>query len=105
MKARPLRVGTFKTDPRHAEAVVRVQDWTRKRFSLPESAAVMVTELVCTRPACPPLETMVAFWLEGDARRHFRVFKPTTNIVAGDLPPAWLRDALCAESDDELGCC
>jgi len=105
MKAGPLRIGTFKDEPRHAEAVARVQDWTRKRFSLPESAAVMVTELVCKRSGCPPLETVVAFWPEDDARRHFRVFKPTTNVMADDLPPAWLKDVLCAESDDEIDCC
>ena len=105
MKAGALRIGAFKTEPRHAEAVDRVQGWTRERFSLPENATVMVTELVCTRPGCPPLETVVAFWLADDERRHFKVFKPTADVVAGDLPPAWLKDVLCAELDDELDCC
>jgi nitrate reductase delta subunit len=105
VKAGPLRVGAFKTAPGHEQAVARVQGWTRERFDLPQEAAVMVTELVCTRPGCPPLETVVAFWLADDQRRHFKVFKPTGDVRADDLPPAWLKDFLCAEPDDEFDCC
>ncbi len=105
MKVGPLRVGAYKTEPGHADAVQRVQAWTRDRFSLAEHATVLVSELVCTRPGCPPLETVVAFWTQDDERRHFRVFKPVAEVAANDLPPAWLMDALCAEADDELACC
>jgi nitrate reductase delta subunit len=105
VKAGPLRVGAFKSAPGHDRAVACVQDWTRERFSLPDGASVMVTELECRRPCCPPVETVVAFWLDGDQRRHFRVLKPTAEIVAGDLPPAWLKDFLCAEQDDQIDCC
>jgi len=64
-----------------------------------------VTELACTVPGCPPLETVIAFWLEDAQRRHFKVFKPLEDVVLDDLPPAWLRDALCAEQEDALTCC
>jgi nitrate reductase delta subunit len=105
MKAGPLRIGAFKTEPVHLDAVARVQDWTRSRFVLGEAAAVLVSELECRRPGCPPLETVVAFWTEDDQRRHFKVFKPVAEVVESDLPPLWLKDALCAEPDDEFACC
>jgi len=105
VKVGPLRVGTFKVDPAHEQAVARVQAWTRTRFSLDEGAAVLATELVCKRPECPPLETVVAFWVQQDQRRHFKVFKPLAEVAQDDLPPAWLMDALCAEPDDGDGCC
>jgi hypothetical protein len=105
MTAGPLRIGAFKIDPGHAVAVARVQAWTRGRFALEEHATVMVSELECRRPGCPPLETVVAFWVADDERRHFKVFKPLAEVVLADLPPAWLRDALCAEPDDEFACC
>jgi hypothetical protein len=104
MAAGPIRIGAFKTAPGSDEAVARVQDWTRERFALPEHATVMVIELVCRRPDCPPLETVVAFW-EEEQRRHFKVFKPIAEVVPGDLPPAWLKDALCAEPADDFVCC
>jgi nitrate reductase delta subunit len=105
VKAGPLRIGAFKTGPRLRDAAERVQAWTRARFSLDEDAAVLVTELECTRPGCPPLETIVTFWVEDGARRHFKVFKPVAEVAADDLPPAWLMDALCAEPGDEYECC
>jgi hypothetical protein len=104
MAAGPIRIGAFNTTPGCDEAVARVQDWTRERFALPERATVMVIELACRRPDCPPLETVVAFWDE-EQRRHFKVLKPVAEVVPGDLPPAWLKDALCAEPADDFACC
>lgn len=107
MKPGPLRVGAFKVDPDHERSVARVQAWTRERFALGAQETVMVSELECRRPGCPPLETVIAFWVgEGDeGRRHFKVFKPLAEVVLDDLPPAWLKDALCAEPDDAFACC
>jgi hypothetical protein len=103
--AGPLRIGAFKTGPGHDAAVGRVQAWTRERYDLPEHTVVMVTELVCRRPGCPPLETVVAFWEGDDQRRHFKVFKPIAAVALDDLPPAWLKDALSAEPADDFACC
>ena len=105
MAAGPLRIGAFKTMPGHDQAVGRVQAWTRERYDLPERATVMVLELVCRRPGCPPLETVVAFWDADDQRRHFKVFKPIAEVVVDDLPPFWLKDVLCAEPADDFACC
>ena len=105
MRAGPLRIGAFKMAAGQDAAIERVQAWTRARFALEADATVMVSELACRRPGCPPLETVVAFWNDEGGRRHFRVFKPVTEVVLDDLPPAWLRDALCAEPDDEFACC
>jgi hypothetical protein len=105
VKAGPLRLGAFKTEPAHCDAAARVQAWTRTRFSLDAETTVLVTELECTRPGCPPLETVIAFWVNEAQRRHFRVFKPLADVAQHDLPPAWLMDALCAEPEDQDGCC
>jgi hypothetical protein len=53
------------------DALDRVKRWTRQRFDLPRDAPVFVSEVSCAVPGCPPLETVVAFWTEGDARHHF----------------------------------
>jgi hypothetical protein len=103
-KAGPLRIGAFKTDDVHRRAAERVQLWTRMRFSLPEDASVLVSELECKRPYCPPLETLVAFWTD-ESRYHFKVFKAAADVRFDDLPPAWLRDALFGTDDDGMGCC
>jgi hypothetical protein len=102
-KVKPLRIGTFSRD--NAQACMRVRALTRARFDLAGDAAVLVSELACTRPGCPPLETVVAFWTEGGTRHDFKLFKPVAEVVMDDLPPAWLEDALFASEATDTECC
>lgn len=95
----------FKKPPEHAAALERVREWTRARFDLGDNAAVMVAEIACAVPGCPPLETAIAFWTEGDRRHHFKVFKPVGDVVEADLPPRWMKDALLEIDGIECSCC
>jgi hypothetical protein len=95
-------LGFVKKSAAHKDALRRVKTWTRERFRLPADAAILVTELACAVPGCPPIETVVAFWTEADRRHHFKVFKPVAEVVEDDLPPSWMKDALVA--DEMLGC-
>ena len=76
---------SFHKRPEYLQALDRVKEWTRVRFKLPQDAAILVTEVACAMPGCPPLETVVAFWTDADTRHHFKVFKPLAEVVADDL--------------------
>ena len=52
-----------------------------------------------------PLETVIAFWTQTDTRHHFKVFKRLEEVVADDLPPTWMKNALIALDGDGLECC
>jgi hypothetical protein len=91
-------------NPEQAASRKRIRNWTRMRFALPEAATILVSELACTRPGCPPLATVVVFWTESEKRHLFRIFKEAGDVVLADLPPAWLKDALVGLSDGD-GCC
>ncbi len=82
-----LKLGSLKKSPQHLEAADRVKEWTRERFSLPEDAAILVTELTCTIQGCPPLETVVAFWSDHKTRHDFKIFKPIVGDRAGRPAP------------------
>ena len=97
--------GTFRGDEAKRLGLERVRAWTRERFSLPDDAALLVTELACGLPGCPPLETAVAFWSAPDRRHHFKVFKPAAQVTPDDLPYAWLRDAMRVPDDFSADCC
>jgi hypothetical protein len=86
----------------HRKALRRVKDWTRARFGLPDDATILVTEIACSVPGCPPVDTVVAFWTEGDRRHHFKVFKPAAEVTEEDLPPRWMKDRLI--EDEVFGC-
>jgi hypothetical protein len=85
-------------------ATERLKDWTRSRFRLGEEDEVMVAELACGLPGCPPLETVVAFWTGGDIRHQYKVFKSLSQVEEDDLPPSFLKPTLVTDEND-ISCC
>jgi hypothetical protein len=86
----------------NADAAARLKDWTRRRFSLMPECAILVAEVTCGLPGCPPIETVIAFW-PSDTRHSFKVFKALSEVVESDLPPSWTREALI--DDNSAYCC
>ncbi len=46
-----------KADP---AAVRRIREWTEAHLVASDDRRIMVTELACTEPGCPPVETVIA---------------------------------------------
>ncbi len=97
------RVGFARNSPAHAQALDRVRTWTRERFKLGDEVPIVVAEIACGLPGCPPLETVVAFWTADDRRHQFKLFKPVQEVARDDLPFAWLMDSLAASEISD--CC
>ena len=98
-------LGSLRKRPDQLLALERVRGWTRERFRLEPDDAILVTEIACAVPGCPPLETVVAFWTHGDRRHHFKVFKPAEQVLPDDLPYAWMKDGLAAADGMSCECC
>ena len=86
-----------KKSPEHPAALHRVREWVRARFALGE-AAILVAELACAVPGCPPIETVIAFW-SAERRHHFKLFKPVAKVALDDLPFAWMKSELIVPDD------
>jgi hypothetical protein len=93
----------IRKSPEHVAALDRVREWVRARFALGD-AAILVAEVACTVPGCPPIETVIAFWSD-ERRHHFKVFKPVAVVTDDDLPPKWLKPALAVSADFVCQCC
>src|SRR5258708_5741975 len=76
-------LGLAKKTPGRLQAVERIEEWTRERFSLPKEAAVSVAEVACSLPGWAPLETVVMFWI-GEQRSQFKLFKPVAEVIVDD---------------------
>jgi hypothetical protein len=87
-----------------AAAIDHVRDWARGRFALAPDETVMVSEITCAVPGCPPIETHVVFWT-ALGRHHFKVFKPVADVTDDDLPPAFMKNALIALEGADCDCC
>ncbi len=85
-------------------ALDRVRDWTKARFKLTDEETLMVSEIACAVPGCPPIETHVVFWTAA-GRNHFKIFKPVAEVVEDDLPPAFMKNALIAPDGMDCDCC
>ena len=93
-----------KRDEGHSRALERVRQWTRARFRLAEETTVLVSEVACGMPGCPPIETVIAFWADGNQRHHWKVFKPVAEVLEDDLPPWWMKPALIVPEGAEFDC-
>jgi nitrate reductase delta subunit len=97
-------LGFTTKSPDRAAAVGRLRGWTKARFALTGDETVMVSELACSVPGCPPIETHVVFWTAA-GRHHFKIFKPLADANEDDLPPAFMKDALVAPEGFDCDCC
>jgi len=63
----------------------RIKDWVRQAWALPDAATVLVTELQCTEPGCPPRETVIAVLDGSGANRLSRLHKSIAEVTAQDI--------------------
>ena len=104
MTHRVAMLGFTKKSSVQGAALDRIRDWTRARFALAADDTVMVSEIACTVPGCPPIETHIVFWTAA-GRHHFKVFKPLGELTEDDLPPAFMKNALIFAEGIECSCC
>src|SRR6266702_4231465 len=97
-------LGFIKKDRQNSALTERVRGWTRGRFKLADDETVMVSEIACRVPGCPPIETHVVFWTAA-GRHHFKIFKPLAQMSEDDLPPAFIKNALLAPEGFDCDCC
>ncbi len=79
-----LHDGMTKKDADRSAEQERVLAWTRERFKLDDEETIMVSQLPCSDPGCPPVETHVVFWTQA-GRQHFKIYKPLAEVAADDL--------------------
>jgi len=95
--------GPIQSDSSFLAAIEAVRSWTIQRFKLPPEAAVLVSELACTLPGCPPLETVVAFWTDDDRRHQFKLYKPVKELKYDDI--GWLIGSTDSHEGAGWDCC
>jgi hypothetical protein len=97
-------LGFIKKGSQNSAAADRMRGWTRERFTLAEDESIMVSEIACSVPGCPPIETHIVFW-SAAGRHHFKIFKPLAEVTEDDLPPSFMKNALVAPEGLDCDCC
>jgi hypothetical protein len=69
----------------------QIKQWAREALALPAETTLMVSELACSEPGCPPLETVIAV-LDADAPRHFKIHRAMSDVTRSDVATITLGD-------------
>ena len=75
-------------DEKRSAAIRALKAVARILFEAAEDDAVVVTELSCTEPGCPPIETVIALLRAGCDPRQVKVHKPAVDVTEDDLRAA-----------------
>ena len=78
----------IKSDP-HA----RVRGWARELWRLGEGDSVVVSELRCSEPGCPPLETVVLIAAEGRPTFQHKLRLGASDIRREDLQALYAKES------------
>ncbi len=74
-------------NPRPSAAATRQQleTFVRQQHSCQDSDHVLIQEMNCLEPGCPPKETVIAIFSDGKSPLQFRVHKALVDVTFEDL--------------------
>ena len=59
----------------------QIRYWMRQNFGFPKEAPIVIKEVPCVKPGCPPIETAIMAILKNEPPRLFKVQKPISEIT------------------------
>lgn len=62
----------------------RIKQWALELLAVDDDASILVTELACTEPGCPPLETVIAI-LSTRGNRQFKLHRGMAEVTREDV--------------------
>jgi len=89
-----------------AAVTAQVRRWVEEHIGPHEPVTVLVTELACHEPGCPPLETVIAL-LDGTGSKTWKIPCPAADLSAADVAAVLARaaDARLEPHAHRDGCC
>jgi G3E family GTPase len=59
----------------------QIRYWMRQNFGFAKDIPIVVKEVPCVKPACPPIETAIVAVLTNEPPRHFKIQRPINEIT------------------------
>ena len=76
----------FDSQPKYdSNRIAAIKGWAADVFRLQDSATVFVTELRCSEPGCPPLETVIAVLDTPGKPRQHKIPKAIADVTFADV--------------------
>jgi hypothetical protein len=61
--------------------IEQIRYWMRQNFGFSKEIPILVKEVPCVKPACPPIETAIMAMLKNEPPRHFKIQRPINEIT------------------------
>lgn len=72
---------------REVGASTRIKQWAAARLAPDTEQTIVVTELACSEPGCPPVETVIGLLRPGEQIQH-KIHKPIAEVTEADVADA-----------------
>ncbi len=59
----------------------RIKDWVRELLALGDDVTILVSELSCSEPGCPPVETVIAVFRGRDDTTKYTIHRPSAEVT------------------------
>ena len=63
----------------------RIKDWARELFALGDEVTILVSELSCSEPGCPPVETVIALFRGKEEPTKYTIHRPSAEVTREDI--------------------
>jgi G3E family GTPase len=73
----PLDTSSFTLD--------QIRYWTRQNLVFPADTPIVVKEVPCVKPGCPPIETAILAFLKGEPPRFYKIQKTINEVTFDDV--------------------
>lgn len=83
----PVRLTPTRSAASGADTVA-LKAAVRQVLDLDDRHTVVVQQLACAEPGCPPVETVVAVLAAGEEPRRWTLHKPLSTVTADDIRAA-----------------
>lgn len=80
-----MKLNPLGRNPLVVTATVAIKSWTREAFGFGEEVVVSVNELSCSKPGCPPKETVVLMLEPGVPPTRFSIHKAVVDVRELDV--------------------
>jgi hypothetical protein len=63
----------------------RIKDWVRELLALGDDVTILVSELTCSEPGCPPVETVIAVFRGPEDTTKYTLHRPSAEVTRDDV--------------------
>jgi hypothetical protein len=63
----------------------QIKEWVRELLAPGDEVTILVSELTCSEPGCPPVETVIALFRGREEPVKYTIHRPSAEVTRDDV--------------------